>query len=114
MKFIHRDDEFLESKIEKLVFIESKQYRDMKEGPVYGKYFEETGVYNIFPGALFGTEFYLGEILCRDAQIPNKGFCGKITDMGVEFYSYGEKIRLSNIHFTWIFFHEIVAFWKRK
>lgn len=94
MKFKHRDDEFLESKIEKLVFIESKQYRDMKEGPVYGKYFEETGVYNIFPGALFGTEFYLGEILCRDAQIPNKGFCGKITDMGVEFYSDGEKIKI--------------------
>ena len=48
MKFKHRDDEFLESKIEKLVFIESKQYRDMKEGPVYGKYLEQNFILEKF------------------------------------------------------------------
>ena len=41
MEFKHRDDEFIEQRIEKVVFIETKQYKELTEGPVYGKYFEE-------------------------------------------------------------------------
>lgn len=48
MEFKHRDDEFIEQRIEKVVFIETKQYKELTEGPVYGKYFEDTGVYNVF------------------------------------------------------------------
>lgn len=96
MKFKHRDDEVLNPKIEKVVFIERKQYNEMSVGAVYGRYFEDTGVYNIFPKILCECEKqnYLGEILPLGANIPQTGFWGKITEAGVEFYSDREKIKV--------------------
>ena len=94
MEFKHRDDEFIEQRIEKVVFIETKQYKELTEGPVYGKYFEDTGVYNVFPGTLFGKKHYLGEIISEEAIMPTEGFYGRMTEHGVEFYSDGEKIKI--------------------
>ena len=74
MEFKHRDDEFIEQRIEKVVFIETKQYKELTEGPVYGKYFEDTGVYNVFPGTLFGKGHYLGEIISEEVIMPTEGF----------------------------------------
>lgn len=94
MEFKHRDDEFIEQRIEKVVFIETKQYKELTEGPVYGKYFEDTGVYNVFPGTLFGKGHYLGEIISEEVIMPTEGFYGQMTEHGVEFYSDGEKIKI--------------------
>lgn len=94
MEFKHRDDDFLEQKIEKIVFIERKQYHELEIGPVYGRYFEDTGIINIFPGELYGTEYYLGDVVSSEQAILPKGFCGQKIDGKITFYYDGEKIKV--------------------
>ena len=94
MKFKHRDDEFEKQKIDKLVFIESQQYKTLTKGAVYGKYFKDTGIYNIFPEVICEDGDYLGEILEENDPIPEKGFYGKLTEDGVRFYSEGDLIKI--------------------
>ena len=94
MKFKHRDDEFARVQIDKIVFIEKNQYGNLSVGSIYGKYFEDTGIYNIFPEILSGEGDYLGEIISSNEPVLIKGFCGQITSNGVEFYSDGEKVKI--------------------
>lgn len=94
MEFKHRDDEFQEREIEKIVFIEKKQYQMLESGPLYGRYYEDTGIINVFPGDLFGTEYFLGTIVPSNVEIPVNGFCGKETDEGVVFYFDKKRIKV--------------------
>ncbi len=94
MEFTIKDIDCLKQKIEKLVFIESTQLEQMCVGPIYGRYFKDTGVYNIFPEILKGEGDVLGEIISNEEEIPSVGFVGKLTEEGVEFYSDGERIKV--------------------
>lgn len=92
MEFTIKDIDCVKQGIKKIVFVESSQLANMSAGPIYGKYFEETGVYNIFPEILKEEGNLLGEIISNEDSIPRVGFVGQLTDKGIEFYSDGEKI----------------------
>ena len=84
---------FFGEDVELTVFISESQIQDKTERKVYGKYFEDTGIFNIFPEELNNRGDYLGEILSNDASPIEDGFCGIITDDGMDFYWKAKKIK---------------------
>ena len=84
-------ENFFNDEIEKTVFISEEQLQSAVPGKIYGKYFEDTRIYNIFPPELSNRGEYLGDLLPKGSQ-PNADFCGIIEEKGISFYSDGEKV----------------------
>ena len=79
--------------IEKVVFISDAVYEARLECEFYGKYFKETGIFNVYPQEMACKGELLGKILPK-GSIPNRNrLCGVISEKGVDFYSYGKKIK---------------------
>lgn len=70
-------DNFFNDEIEKTVFISDEQLKNAVPGKLYGKYFEDTRIYNILPQELSDRGDYLGELL-PTGSTPGNGFCGII------------------------------------
>ena len=84
-------ENFFNEEIAKTVFISTEQLTNAAPGKLYGKYFEDTKIFNIFPKELSDRGDYLGELLPLGST-PGKDFCGIIGDNGITFYSEGEKV----------------------
>jgi len=89
---IKRPKDFFGENIPLTVFISEEQLQSRECGKLFGKYFEDTGIFNIFPTELSSRGECLGEIL-PDGSIPGKGFCAIITDGGMDFFYDGEKVK---------------------
>ena len=79
--------------IEKTVFISDVQANARTDGNIYGKYFKESGFFNVFPTELENKGELLGKILPLGSDCNRSKLCGVITDTGVDFYSYGKKVK---------------------
>jgi len=79
-------------KIEKAVFVSDEQINSPVEGNIYGRYFESSGIYNIFPPDLQDKGTILGKILPLGSNPMRSKLCGVITADGIDFFSYGKKI----------------------
>jgi molybdopterin/thiamine biosynthesis adenylyltransferase len=83
----------VKSTIEKTVFISDEQAKIKTECKLYGRFYKETGIFNVFPPELENK----GEALCKLLTLgstPNRNkLCGVITDSGIVFYSFGKKIK---------------------
>lgn len=88
-------DNFFNDEIEKTVFISEEQLKDAVPGKLYGKYFEDTRIYNIFPPELQERGDYLGELLPQGST-PGQTFCGVIGDGSITFYCDGKKISVES------------------
>lgn len=84
---------FFGEEIKKTVFISSEQLKNISVGKVYGKYYADTEIINIFPENLQDRGDYLGEILTEGSKIP-AGFCGVKKEGSVEFYFDGEVLQV--------------------
>lgn len=78
--------------ISKTVFAPDSLVANPVEGKVYGKYFKETGIFNIFPLGLQNKGNLLGLIMPSGSTPKATNLCGVITATGIDFYSYGKKI----------------------
>lgn len=78
--------------IRKSVFISKEQYETRKPGPMYGKYFKDSGVFNVFPDVMRNEGEHLGDILSEGSNPTRHKLCGVITKRGIVFYSYGKQI----------------------
>ena len=72
---------FFGEDIDLTVFISEEQLHSHKTGRIYGKYFEDTGIFNIFPEELESRGEYLGEILPAGAVPDSDGFSGVLSDV---------------------------------
>ena len=88
---IKRPKNFFGEDIPFTVFISDEQLRNRECVKVYGRYFEDTGIFNIFPTELSDKGEYLGDILPQGSTPSAEGFCGVMTDESIEFYWSGEK-----------------------
>lgn len=79
--------------IEKSVFISREQYEQNEPGKLFGRYFKDSGVFNVFPSEMEKEGSYLGDILPLDSKPNRAKLCGVITNRGIHFYSYGKRIR---------------------
>jgi len=79
--------------IEKIVFISDIQFAAKGVRNIFGRYYKESGIFNVFPPELENK----GELLCKIQPLGSlynrNKLCGIITDTGIEFYSYGKKIK---------------------
>lgn len=101
MEFKHRDDEIIDKPIERMVFIAAEQYKELACGPVYGKYFKDTGVYNIFPDTLKEDGEYLGEVIDNTDIIPENKFVGIKRENTIDFY-YDRKLLQVELHYLYL------------
>lgn len=69
-------ENFFGEEIEKTVFLSAAQMREAHPGPVRGKYFKDTAIFNIFPPELSERGEFLGQILPEGFEPNAKGFCG--------------------------------------
>jgi len=84
---------FFGEDIELTVFISEEQLHSSECEKIYGKYFEDTGIFNVFPKELFDRGEYLGDVLPQGSAPINDGFCGVIFPDGIVFYWNGKKIK---------------------
>jgi molybdopterin/thiamine biosynthesis adenylyltransferase len=80
-------------KFEKTVFFSDEQLRSPTEGNLYGRYFDTSAIFNIFPSDLQNKGTVIGKVLSKGSEPNRSKLCGIITDDGIDFYSYGKKIR---------------------
>lgn len=83
---------FFGEDIDLTVFISEEQLNAKKVGSIYGKYFDDTGIFNIFPDELSYRGEYLGEILAPGTAPDAEGFSGVINDTGLTFYWKGKEV----------------------
>ena len=81
------------SQVEKTVFISDAQANTRSEGNIYGLYYKESGVFNVFPPELESSGELLGKVLPPGSGCNRSKLCGVVTDTGIDFYSFGKKIK---------------------
>lgn len=89
---IKRPKNFFGEDIPLTVFISEDQLHARKCTKLYGRYFEDTGIFNIFPDELSDKGNYLGDVLPEGSGPLLDGFCGVITSEGTDFYWKKEKV----------------------
>lgn len=83
---------FFGEDIDLTVFISEEQLHSTECGSLFGKYFEDTGIFNIFPEELKDRGEYLGEVLPVGSDPCTDGFCGVLSDKGLSFYWKGKEV----------------------
>lgn len=84
----------LGEKIDKTVFVSQEQIEKKEERNIYGRYFKDTAIFNIFPEEKESDEKLLGKfVLNRDRIDCKQPLCGLLLEDKVEFYSYGKPIK---------------------
>lgn len=86
-------ENFFGEEIEKTVFISEEQLLEFKNKELIGRYFEDTGIYNIYPDAIADRGEKLGEVVDDIADI---GFCAVKTSDGLDFYLDGKKLKVES------------------
>ena len=84
---------FFGEEIKKIVFISKEQFESLKEGSLYGKYYKDTEIINVFPYELQKRGEFLGNIL-SEGSIPTSGFCGIKNKEKVDFFWDGELLKI--------------------
>ncbi len=89
-------DNFFGDEIEKIVFISEEQLKSRNTNKLYGKYFKDTKIFNIFPEELKERGEFLCEILPKGSNPTNDNLCAIETEESIEFYSEGKKIKIES------------------
>jgi len=76
----------------KTLFISEEQFKNPTIENIYGCFYKESAIFNVFPGELEHRGKLLGKVLPKGSAVNRNKLCGVITDKGIEFYSYGKKI----------------------
>lgn len=89
-------ENFFGDEIEKTVFISEEQLANTEIRSLYGKYYEDTYIFNVFPEALNSRGDLLCTVLPAGADIPESEFC-TIQDEGtISFYCDGKKPKVES------------------
>ena len=84
---------FFGERIEKTVYISQEQIEDKTERNIYGRFFKDTQIFNVFPHEKGKSGKLLGKFVVNESDVDDKlQLCGLLADDKTEFYSYGKKI----------------------
>ncbi len=87
-------DNFFGDEIEKVVFISDEQLKDKTSNKLYGKYFKDTNIFNIFPEEIKNRGDFLCDILPEGSKPNNNNLCAIYNGDIIDFYSNGKKIKV--------------------
>ena len=84
---------FFGERIEKTVYISQEQIDDRTARNIYGKFFKDTQIFNVFPPEKGKSGKLLGKFVTSQTGVDKKlQLCGLLAEGKTEFYSYGKKI----------------------
>ena len=83
-----------QTEIEPVVFISQEQLEDVMRRRLYGKYFPDTRIFNVFPPQLQQEGEFLGEVLEGSQQVSDEFFCAVAVEGTLTFYSEGHPIKV--------------------
>lgn len=93
---MNRIENIFGDEIEKTVFISDEQLHDKNAKALYGKFYEDTNIYNIFPAQLSDQGEYLCDVL-EQTDIPETaGLCAIFSDEQLEFFYDGKKLKVES------------------
>lgn len=81
--------------IKKTVFISKEQLENLSEGDLYGRYYKDTEIINVFIDEFQEHGDFLGKVLCKGST-PTTGFCGIKNGTEVDFYFDGELLKVES------------------
>ncbi len=88
-------DNFFNEEIEREVFISEEQLTNKKIKKLYGRYFEDTKIYNIFPLELENRGDYLGEVKSSARELTD-GFCSVYESNKLHFYYDKKELKVTS------------------
>ena len=74
------------------VFVSQEQLNKKECGEVFGRYFEDTGIFNIYPREFYERGDCLGKVLPLGTEPDREGFCGVVNETSITFYWKGNEI----------------------
>ena len=89
-------ENFFGDEIEKTVFISEEQLENTEIRSLYGRYYEDTYIFNIFPEVLNNRGDLLCKVLPAGADIPDAGFCAIQDENSISFYCDGKKLKVES------------------
>lgn len=89
-------DNFFNDEIEKTVFISEEQWKDKSLKKLYGRYFKDTYIFNIFPENLKERGEFLCEVLPKGSNPTNDQLCAISDENGIKFFSEGKEIKVES------------------
>ena len=87
-------DNFFNDEIEKIVFISEEQLKSNENTKFYGKFFNDTKIFNIFPKELEDRGDLLCEVLVEGSVPSNDFICAIKNHDEIDFYSEGKKLKI--------------------
>ena len=86
-------ENFFNDEIEKTVFISEEQLHDTAADKLYGRYWEDTFIYSIFPKALKEKGELLCDVLPKGSAVPETGFCAIAGEECLQFFFDGKELK---------------------
>lgn len=81
--------------IDKTVFVSQEQIENRTARNIYGRYFKDTAIFNIFPPEKEHEGKLLGKfVLDKSEMRKDMQLCGVFNEGGITFYSYGKEVVL--------------------
>lgn len=85
---------FFGEEIEKEVYISKEQLCDKSAAKLYGRFFEDTYIFNIYPDELSAQGEFLCEVLPKGSAPGDGRLSAVLTEDGMDFYSEGKKLKV--------------------
>ena len=85
-----------EKHLETTVFISDEQRKDTTSRRLYGKYFPDTAIYNVFPPGLASHGEPICDVLPAGSAPATLGLCATATDDGLAFYQNGKAVKVES------------------
>ncbi|MDD2957947.1 MAG: ThiF family adenylyltransferase [Lachnospiraceae bacterium] len=86
-------ENFFNDEIKKTVFISEEQLTNTEVRELYGHYYADTCIYNVFPESLNDRGELLCAVLPEKSEVPNRGFCAIQSENKVKFYFDGVELK---------------------
>lgn len=93
---MNRIENIFGDEIEKTVFISDEQLHDKNAKALYGKFYEDTNIYNIFPAQLSDQGEYLCDVLEQTDTPETAGLCAIFSDEQLTFFYDGKKLKVES------------------
>lgn len=93
---MNRIENIFGDEIEKTVFISDEQLHDKNAKALYGKFYEDTNIYNIFPAQLSDQGEYLCDVLEQTDTPETAGLYAIFSDEQLEFFYDGKKLKVES------------------
>lgn len=86
---------FFDEEIDKTVFISEEQLHNTSD-KLYGKFYKDTSIFNVYPDELSNRGDFLCTVMPVGTEPNNDFFCAIKSDVGIDFYSEGKKLKIES------------------